>query len=99
MTDLFDYPNHPGFRTGGASMEAAVMMKKTGKAESTAKLVLEYLKQGHVETSEIIAARIGRKHGNVKSRLSELLKSGLVTKLEQRGQGSCGIAIHKWQIA
>ena len=93
------YPTTPGFRTTGASMEAAHMMDVTGKAKSTAELVLRYLKRGHVDMSEAIALELGRKHGDVKSRLSELLESGLVTKLEDRGEGSCGIRIHKWQIA
>lgn len=91
------YPETPGFKTGGASHEAAAMMDATGCAVTIRVAVLKHLQKGNVETAEQIAVATGKPLHSVRSRLTELMECGLVAKLESRGEGSHGVAIHMWE--
>jgi predicted ArsR family transcriptional regulator len=99
--DLFEwqpaYPNSAGFKTTGASMEAAQAMDAGGKELSIRLRVLGYLKRGHVCTADDIAVALDETPFNVRPRLSQLLKQGFVEKLTDRGLSCNGADQHKWR--
>jgi predicted HTH transcriptional regulator len=97
--DLFIYPNSAGHKTGGASREAAQMVDALGIATETKPLILAYLKRVESATAEEVSAHIGKGLHNVRSRLTELMVSGLIEKLNERGEAEVSkVAIHKWRI-
>jgi predicted HTH transcriptional regulator len=99
--DLLDVPSpyngRTGFKTGGASQEAAAMVDANGSAVTIRIAALRYLQAGKVETAEQIAKAINRNLHSTRSRLTKLMECGLIEKLEERGQGESGVRIHKWR--
>jgi DNA-binding transcriptional ArsR family regulator len=97
--DLLQYPQSAGFKTGGASREAAHLIDRTGAAINTKARIMACLKRhGRDMTAEEIHDLVLGSLNNVRSRLSELLASGLVEKLEMRGEAESGVHIHKWRV-
>lgn len=70
MTDLFSYPFIAGAKTGTTSLEAAIMIEKTGRAEVLRKRVYEALK--FPMTAKECACEIGQDINSVRPRITEL---------------------------
>jgi Fe2+ or Zn2+ uptake regulation protein len=98
--DMLSYPLQAGYKTGGASQEAAAMVEATGLGEGRKLAVFDHLKSGCVKTAEEIHSALNEAFTlhSVRSALSELLKRGLVEKLEERGTAASKIKIHKWRV-
>lgn len=77
MNDLFDwkpskYPVHPGAKTGGTSLEAAIKTKP--RAQPLRDQVLIELRKVWPDglTADEVATRVGKKEFSIRPRLSEL---------------------------
>jgi predicted ArsR family transcriptional regulator len=97
--DLFSYryPETPGCKTGGASLAAAISMSQSGRDVGYRLKALAYLKQHGACTADDIAAALNTIPGNIRPRLSQLLKGGLVEKLTETGPSINGAPQHKWR--
>ncbi len=91
------YPDAAGYKTGGASQEAAEKINpKRGKLHEKVK---HTLKQAQIPlTAEEVARLGGMSIPTAKARLSELKNAGEVIKLKERGVTELGGSCHKWQL-
>jgi predicted ArsR family transcriptional regulator len=101
MTDLFNwtpskYPEHPGFKTGGTSREAAV--KTAPRAPTMRDQVLIALRDVWPAglTADEVAAVLGRSQFAIRPRLSELKDMGKIAATETRRKNDSGLSATVW---
>jgi len=91
------YPDGAGFKTGGASQEAAQKINpKRGKLHEQVKHALRLAETPL--TAEEVARLGGISIPTAKARLSELKNAGEVVKLKERGVTELGSSCHKWAL-
>lgn len=96
-TTALSYPDAAGYKTGGASQEAADKINpKRGKLHDLVLKALAYFPKG--ATADQIADFLERHRDAIKPRLSELKAMGLVEKTSERGLTELGGSCHKWQL-
>jgi hypothetical protein len=92
------YPLSPGAKTGGTSREAAhiISASSANVREQVWKTVAAAEPLGL--TADQCAAKIDRKPGYIRPRLSELKKLGRVIKTEMRRPNESGLPASVWRI-
>ena len=91
------YPQGAGYKTGGASQEAAEKINpKRGILHDKVKQALRLA--GTPLTAEAVAYWAGISTPTAKARLSELKNDGEVIKLKERGTTELGSSCHKWAL-
>lgn len=90
------YPDHPGFKEGDTSREAAEAM--LGRAITLRGLVFEYINRHPGRTADEIAADLGESVLTIRPRISELRKKERIVA-DGRGVNRSGKAAHRWRVA
>lgn len=88
------YPEAPGYKARKTSLDAARGM--TERAPKLRDRIFDSLKTEGPATPEIIAERLGEPLMNVRPRLSELAKLGLVFDTGRRGEAQGGRRAIVW---
>ena len=98
QADLFQsYPDAPGWKTDGASKEAALKIK--AKAPTLRERVLEaYHAHGRM-TADQCAERLGLSILSIRPRVTELFRQGKLEKLDRMITGPHGARQHFYRIA
>lgn len=96
MSDLFDYPNTPGFKERTTSLEAASAV--SCKACTMRELVLAVLQRQPALTADEIAERLGVSVLSVRPRVSELHTAGKIAPTGERRLNMSGMAARVWRL-
>lgn len=93
-----DYPDNPGFKSAGASQEAAQAI--AGHAKTLRARVLGEIASTPAGLSaDAVADRLGASILSVRPRVSELHRSGEIRKSQERAKNESGMAAAVWVIA
>lgn len=95
VADLFDYPNHPGFKDLDASLDAAIEMAPL--VTGLRKHVLEQLVVYDL-TADEIASNLDQSVLTIRPRVSELRAMGLIEKTGDRRDNRSGKRAAVWRI-
>ena len=93
----YRYPEHAGSKTGGASFVAARAVD--AKAPPIRQLVLADLRAHGPSSPSTIYKRVRRPKSSVKPRISELIATGDVVKLETLVEGEEGKREHLYALS
>jgi hypothetical protein len=95
---LRPYPQDPGFKRWGTSREAA--QRVSGGAESVREQIYAVLAAVEPQglTADEAAAKVGRKPGYVRPRISELVQAGRVASSGARRRNESGLSATVWRI-
>ena len=95
--DLLAYPDHPGFKTGWTSKEAA--HKIAGKASTLREKVYGVIAAAGPAglTADQAAAMVDDDWRAVRPRCSELAKAGRIVKTGERRRNDTGLAAAVWK--
>lgn len=96
MTDLFDYPNSPGFKEGTTSKDAAAKIES--KAETVRAAVLQCFLDVWPSglTVDEVSDLLAIDKGTVRPRCSELVKAGKLKPSDARRPGYSKLSIRVW---
>lgn len=94
MTDLFDYPNSPGFKARETSASAASDMAETAPRLRTR--ALKALERSNGLTADEVAGRLGLSILSIRPRISELTRLGKVRDSGERRLNSSGKRAIVW---
>lgn len=91
---IFDYPNSPGYKTGGTSKAAAIKMR--ARAPTLRERCLEVL-QHYAFTSDEVAHSLGESILSIRPRISELYRMGLIYDTGTRRSNESDILATVWK--
>lgn len=94
MTDLFDYPNSPGFKARDTAMEAALAVAET--APILRAKCLAILERSRGLTADEVAGRLGASILSIRPRISELTRLGKVRDSGERRRNASGKKAIVW---
>ena len=102
MTDLFSYPDTPGFKAPGTSQQAAISIAPT--AANLRDRVESLFLTGATLTADECAEALGVTVLAARPRLSELAKMGLIVKsyqdgIPERRKNASGMSAQVWRAA
>jgi hypothetical protein len=91
------YPNSPGSKTGGASVEAAHAVAL--HAKTLRNRVRDFLRDCHPAafSADQIADALGETILSVRPRVSELKKMGVIEAVIERHKNRSGMSAHCWR--
>lgn len=90
------YPSSPGYKTGGASRQAAKRIAP--KAATLRDRVLSMFQAHGPMTADQCAERMGASILSIRPRVTELSKLGKLTKLDRMQPGQFGANQHLYQV-
>ena len=94
MIDLFNYPNHPGFKEHGTSKAAAESASMHSKR--LREIVLDTLRWQSL-TADEVAAHLRLSVLSIRPRVSELARSGLIEKTGRTKKNISGSSAYEWR--
>lgn len=97
MTDLFSYPQSPGYKRPGPSQEAAETM--TSRASALRDKVESLFLTGATLTADECAEALHESVLAIRPRLSELVKMGLIISTGDRRKNASGMSATVWRAA
>jgi predicted ArsR family transcriptional regulator len=96
MSDLFDYPNTPGFKERTTSLEAAAAVScRSGILRDR---VYSLLRRSRPLTADEIAHSLRESVLSVRPRVSELHSAGKIQCTGKRRANRSGLSAHVWRV-
>ena len=92
------YPHHAGAKEHTTSLDAAIGIESTGRAETLRLEALRLFQNGFVGTADELAHTMGEMPWNVRPRCSELHVRGLIEKTGARRKADGGRCANVWQL-
>lgn len=96
QADLFSYPTHAGFKTPGASQEAAERITASGKRNKLQLAILKLYETRIGITPDEAAEMIGCSVHNARSRFSELKAASILLKTDLMRTSKFGMNQHAY---
>lgn len=95
MTDLFSYPDSPGFKERTTSREAAEAIKpRSGTLRSRVLQMLSWAEG----TPDEIARRMEESVLAIRPRVTELYRMGLIERTGARRKNASGMSAHVYRV-
>jgi len=99
MTDIRDYPNHPGARRAGPSEDAADSMVEAAKVQRAKCYAAIFEAKESGCSGDQAAERIGMDNWKVRPRISELRRDGAILDSGRRVMNASGRKATVWVAA